>query len=101
MNISINWIRFSDGVNGFGVGQYGRIIKTIDGGKIWNDVYNGITGDSFYGADMSDQNNLWLVGDLGVLLHTSNGGTSWIQQTTNTTNTLLSISFLMEIMVGL
>ncbi len=93
MNISINWITFSDGVNGFGVGQYGRIIKTTNGGKIWNDVYNGITGDSFYGADMADQNKLWLVGDLGVLLHTSNGGANWIQQTTNTTNTLLSISF--------
>ncbi|MDP2363076.1 MAG: YCF48-related protein, partial [Ignavibacteria bacterium] len=93
MNISINWVSFSDGVNGFGVGQYGRIIKTTDGGKVWNDIYNGITGDSFYGADMSDQNKLWLVGDLGVLLHTSNGGANWIQQSTNTTNTLLSISF--------
>ena len=93
MNISINWVTFSDGVYGFGVGQYGRIIKTTDGGKAWNDIYNGITGDSFYGADMSDQNNLWLVGDLGVLLHTSNGGINWIQQTTNTINTLLSICF--------
>ncbi len=94
MNISINWITFSDGLHGFGVGQYGRIIKTTDGGRTWKDVYNGITGDSFYGAEMSDQNNLWIVGDLGVLLYSSNGGSSWIQQTTNTNYTLFSISFI-------
>jgi photosystem II stability/assembly factor-like uncharacterized protein len=92
-NRSVNWISFSDDLHGFGVGQYGLILHTTDGGSSWTDSPNGITLDSFYGSAMSDSNHLWLVGDLGVLLHTSDGGLTWAQQSTYTTNTLLSISF--------
>lgn len=92
-NRSVNWLSYSDEGHGFGVGQYGLILRTTDGGSTWVDIVNGLSLDSFYGAAMGDRNNVWIVGDLGVLLHSSDGGLSWTQQTTNTTNTLLSISF--------
>ncbi|MDP4172851.1 MAG: YCF48-related protein [Bacteroidota bacterium] len=94
MNSSINWLTFSDKLNGFGVGEYGNIVKTTDGGNTWTKIVNGVTGDSFYGADQTDKDNLWCVGDGGVLLHTSDAGKSWIQQPTYVTTTLLSISFI-------
>ena len=93
-NRAINWITFYDFLNGWGVGQYGIILHTTDGGKTWSEQVNGITGDSFYGAEAADANNMWTVGDLGVLLHTSDAGQHWVQQSTYTTNTLLSVSFI-------
>ncbi len=94
INKSINWITFSDYLKGFAVGQYGKIARTKNGGKTWEDINNGITGDSFYGAELIDSNYVWAVGDGGVILHSSNGGNSWIQQSTGTFNSLLSISFI-------
>lgn len=95
-NLAANWITFSDANNGFAVGQDGLIMHTVNGGETWTGISNGLTLDSFYGAEMIGANKLWIVGDLGVLLHTSNAGTSWIQQSTYTFNTLLSISFVNE-----
>ncbi|MDP2209349.1 MAG: YCF48-related protein, partial [Bacteroidota bacterium] len=94
MNKSINWVTFSNHLRGFAVGQYGKISRTSDGGSTWVEINNGVTGDSFYGAELIDSNYVWAVGDGGVILHSSNGGSSWIQQTTNTFNSLLSISFI-------
>lgn len=94
INKSINWVTFSNHLYGFVFGQYGKIARTTNGGNTWIDLNNGITGDSFYGAELIDSNYVWAVGDGGVILHSSNGGNSWIQQTTNTFNTLLSISFI-------
>jgi photosystem II stability/assembly factor-like uncharacterized protein len=35
----------------------------------------------------------WAVGNFGTIIHTTNGGTTWITQTSGTTNDLLGISF--------
>lgn len=94
INKSINWVTFSNYLRGFVFGQYGKIARTSDGGNTWVEIINGVTGDSFYGAELIDSNYVWAVGDGGVILHSSNGGSSWIQQTSNTFNTLLSISFI-------
>lgn len=95
-NLAANWITFSDANNGFAVGQDGLIMHTVNGGETWSGLQNGLTLDSFYGAEMIGTNKLWVVGDLGVLLHTSNAGASWVQQSTFTFNTLFSISFVNE-----
>jgi photosystem II stability/assembly factor-like uncharacterized protein len=89
---SINWLAFSDQMNGVAVGQWGYILRTTNGGAEWQRVDNGLTGDSFYGASYAGE-HIWVVGDLGVLLHSSDRGLTWVQQSTYTTMTLLSISF--------
>ena len=68
------------------------MIRTTDGGRNWIPVENGLTGDSFYGAEYIGE-KAWVVGDLGVLLHSTDRGVHWVQQTTNTTLTLLGIGF--------
>jgi photosystem II stability/assembly factor-like uncharacterized protein len=93
VNISANWITFTDFNNGVVVGQDGLILKTTNGGTTWDHVANGLTFDSFYGVEMVEGGRIWMVGDLGALLHSSNGGANWVQQTTNTTNSLMSASF--------
>jgi photosystem II stability/assembly factor-like uncharacterized protein len=89
---AVNWLAFADAMNGMGVGQWGFMIRTADGGKNWTPVANGITGDSFYGAAYVGT-KIWVAGDLGVVLHSSDRGEHWAQQTTGTTMTLLGISF--------
>ena len=96
VNRAANWVTFADATNGFAVGQDGLILHTVNRGATWTEIQNGLTLDSFYGAEMMGPNKLWVVGDLGVLLHTSNGGVNWVQQSTFTTNSLLSISFANE-----
>jgi photosystem II stability/assembly factor-like uncharacterized protein len=90
---SVNWVTFADPFHGIAAGQDGTILRTYDGGTHWTPVVNGVTGDSFYGATMAGPDKAWVVGDLGVLLHSSNSGVSWVQQTTGTLNSLLSVSF--------
>src|SRR5690606_35626016 len=38
----------------------------------------------------------WVVGDSGVILHTSNGGQNWVLQDSRVTNRMLDIFFLNE-----
>ena len=40
-----------------------------------------------------DANNGWVVGENGIILHTTNGGDSWGIQTSGTEEKLLSVSF--------
>ncbi|MBI3195177.1 MAG: T9SS type A sorting domain-containing protein [Ignavibacteriae bacterium] len=44
-------------------------------------------------VQFSDANNGWISGQGGTILYTTNGGTNWLSQTTNTTKDLYSIFF--------
>jgi photosystem II stability/assembly factor-like uncharacterized protein len=93
VHLSANWTSFADPDVGFTVGQGGLILRTSNGGTVWEEITNGGTSNSFYGSEMAGPDNVWIVGDLGVLLHSSNRGSSWTQQSTLTSNTLFSVSF--------
>jgi len=93
VHLSANWVSFADAEAGFAVGQGGLILRTSNGGTDWENLDNGLTANSFYGAEMSGPGRVWVVGDIGTLLHSSNGGTGWVQQPVPTTNTLFSVSF--------
>jgi photosystem II stability/assembly factor-like uncharacterized protein len=45
------------------------------------------------GVFFTDASNGWAVGDGGTILYSSNGGASWSQQTSNTTNELDDVYF--------
>jgi len=74
------------------VGEDGLILHTINGGRTWTrqaqDVAPGYSLEGVYG---SDARNVWVVGGkdqspcpddiCGIILHSSNGGRTWEQQT--------------------
>lgn len=91
---NINWLGMNQSGKGIAVGDYGFMSRTSDHGATWIEFSNGVTGDSFYGCQMNSSGKSWVVGDLGVLLYSSNAGNTWQQQTTNTFNTLFSVTFI-------
>jgi photosystem II stability/assembly factor-like uncharacterized protein len=78
------------------------IIRTTDGGNSWSRIGEGQTGWNFMisapnGVCFTDENVGTVVGSsghgwLGVIMHTTNGGTSWAEQAP-TTKVLSSVCF--------
>jgi photosystem II stability/assembly factor-like uncharacterized protein len=74
---------FTDSIHGWGVGgignSWGGIMDTKDGGLTWNLQFIDTLGPLF---DVSFVDSLtgWAIGDKGMILHTINGGKSWVQQ---------------------
>lgn len=59
----------------------------------WEKV-NIPTNQSLHALFFTDSLTGWVAGDSGVILHTRDGGVSWIQQQTNTFNEFTDIFFL-------
>ena len=57
-----------------------RSIKTTDGGANWIPQYSG-TQAVLKSVSFPDANNGTVVGLVGRILHTTNGGTDWTLQT--------------------
>jgi photosystem II stability/assembly factor-like uncharacterized protein len=87
-NSGVNqWLKSVEFINkdvGWIAGTSGTILKTTNGGNIWLNM--GLSTD-FYLEETSFINSLegWIVGwswvnQIGVLLHTNNGGLSWTDQ---------------------
>jgi photosystem II stability/assembly factor-like uncharacterized protein len=80
---------FTDAMNGWAVGYNGKIVHTTDGGQTWVDQTAPVTTD-YYKVYFVDSQTGWIAGgDEGgfpsyinhrVILHTSNGGATWIDQ---------------------
>lgn len=90
-------VYFIDSNTGYAVGgdwvpgAIGVILKTTDGGTNWisQDTYRMLTSVYF-----TDSNNGWAVGANGTILHTTNGGVSFIDDvTTQPTEFILSQSY--------
>ena len=84
-------IHFSDGENGWIVGDCGLALKTTDGGESWQRVtiINKIFKDVFFVGDKG-----WIVGEMGLIYHSQDGGESWNKQTSNVGSSLMSLYFL-------
>jgi hypothetical protein len=52
------------------------------------------TTDHFRSVDFIDANNGWAVGNMGAIVHTTNGGATWTTQNSGTEHALLSVAFL-------
>ena len=48
----------------------------------------------YHAIQFLDQNQGWVIGDNGIILHTSNGGKTWTKQESNTTDHLMKIQFI-------
>jgi len=92
-------VRFADANDGWAVGgssdwltgaASAAVLHTSDGGATWVEQTAGIAGvsASLAGVAFADANDGWAVGgknsmdaSSGVVLHTSDGGLTWVQQT--------------------
>lgn len=77
---------FLDGLNGWSVGENGEILRTVDGGKTWQNRASGVT-TRLTGVRFGDALNGWAVGDGGVVLRTTDGGTTWTRMAVTPTGT--------------
>jgi len=68
-------VHFVDENIGFIVGNNGVILKTIDGGTVWNDVYNS-SSISFLSVFALDENTIFAGSENG-LYKSINGGETW------------------------
>ncbi len=67
-----------------------RIHKTTDGGGSW--IQQGAPAGFLIDLSMADAQHGWAVGGGGTVLHTVNGGTSWVSQDPGTTESLFAVS---------
>ena len=75
--IMLMGVHFFDEKNGLvaGAGTEGAILKTKDGGKTLETVYQN--EDNFVDLVFSDPSNGWAVGKYGLIVGTTDGGVTW------------------------
>ncbi len=75
-----------NGKTGWAVSYNATIMKTTDSGKTWKKQSSGFSDKVKNSVDLksiyfADANNGWAVGQMGKkVLHTTNGGKTWIRQ---------------------
>ncbi len=77
---------------GYGVGNYGLILKTSNSGFTWV-KQNSNTTKNLNAVFFTDSLNGYIIGESGRVMLTSNGGKSWSRADAGTTNNLLKIYF--------
>lgn len=100
-------IKFIDANNGWAVGPNSRIVKTNDGGNSWTPVTSSLTsGLNTYQKCMYmyDANHIWIGEDVPssttgqtashFLMHTVDGGTTWVQDNISLSSSAFSLFFL-------
>lgn len=75
---NLTQIRFTGSKLGWAVGE-NAILKTVNGGKTWTHQRTpGEIVHAFSGVSIISDRELWVFGD--VLLHSIDGGISWVEQ---------------------
>lgn len=97
-NIVLLGFHFKNEFNGWGGGvQFtgigNKIYSTTNKGISWTTDYASITEQSLYGLDFIDENRGWAVGREGAIIHTTDGGYTWQNQSSNTTEWLRNVDF--------
>lgn len=76
----ITALQFIDETHGIAAGEFGMVLKTVDGGANWT-KQPPIAGEFYpYAVLFVNRDEGWLSGIAGTLLHTTDGGTSWATQ---------------------
>ena len=75
-------VLFTSASEGFAVGAYGMIYRTLDGGSEWQLAVSGIDNIDryhYYALAKDEAGVLYLAGEAGLLFHSEDGGQSWIR----------------------
>jgi len=93
--ITLSNLHMLDATTGWGIALGGRIMRTTDGGILWNDVtpkQSNYTDGGFYALDAE---NAWAISKVGEvrngqlpspIWHTSDGGKTWQQPESPSSN---------------
>lgn len=109
-------VTFVDALNGWVIGSKATILRTTDGGASWENKYEGLecdslevdtlTGDTIcvdtiflptptlYAVAAIGSSHCWVVGKQGAIMYTGDGGTTWNQQSSGTTEDLCAVTFI-------
>ena len=60
----------------------------------WNDVTPAGTNPGFYGVYVLDSENIWVVGEEGTIINTTDGGTTWNEVNFPVTYSLYNVEFI-------
>ncbi len=93
-NNSYYRIFMADNNTGWIIGNQGKINKTTNGGKSWQDQQSG-TMQTLWSLSFINSSTGWVSGANNTILHTIDGGTSWQVQNmpSDTTKTFTAIGF--------
>lgn len=74
--------------------HYGVILRTTDGGRNWIRCGSPGSVPDFgpVGVGALDSKHAWVVGSNGTIIHTEDGGKTWVQQASNTKATLMKVA---------
>jgi photosystem II stability/assembly factor-like uncharacterized protein len=102
-------IDFANPQRGHAAGDYGTMVHTEDGGATWTTMRvpetvvlpdsaldTGVEpGDvNLYSLSYGDADHVWAVGEFGIVITSSDGGSTWQQQHTPVENTLFGVRFI-------
>jgi photosystem II stability/assembly factor-like uncharacterized protein len=91
--MALQGIFFADVNRGWAVGWSGTILRTLDGGKKWEDIDAAAATWSLNTVYFRNEKEGWAAGFSGELLHTRDGGTTWEALKSPVMSTLSSIAF--------
>jgi photosystem II stability/assembly factor-like uncharacterized protein len=80
-----------------GYSEGGNLLHSTDGGKSWKvqlSLNHDRGTDDIQSVRFINPNDGWVIGSVGVILHTSNGGTTWTYEPSGTVNHLADCYFL-------
>jgi photosystem II stability/assembly factor-like uncharacterized protein len=101
-------IEFPTRERGHAAGDFGTMVHTEDGGKTWTTMRipesvelpdsaldTGVQpGDvNLYALSYGDPDHVWVVGEFGIVMTSSDGGRTWQQQHTPIESTLFGVRF--------
>ncbi len=100
-------VSFFDTQRGIAVGDSGTILRTEDGGAHWNEIpmpagaklpeeMDGVVDPKdlvLYSVALATNNRVWICGEFGVILTSSDGGATFQQQTSPVQSTLFGMHF--------
>jgi photosystem II stability/assembly factor-like uncharacterized protein len=87
-------VDFRDSTEGYAVGKRGTILRTSNGGDVWEPVKTNFSR-TFLRVNFADDKNGWIVGYGGTILRSSDRGKTWISQDSNTKDHLYGL-FMMK-----
>jgi photosystem II stability/assembly factor-like uncharacterized protein len=74
---NLNDVQFIDENTGWIVGEYGTLLKTINGGDKWDTVHLDQHKDDFLAVHFINQSIGWIGGANSILLKSTDGGSHW------------------------
>ncbi len=81
-------------LTGISVGASGTVVRTFDGGSTWDiEHIEPVADNNFTDVFFINDNTGWILSRSGKILHTTNFGENWINQTSGLNTTLNEICF--------